>query len=156
MPKHLPDNSKKYIFFHNFSKLSVKILLYSFIANTKETCCQNLKIILLLFIELRAKFKHSMYIVPSYIYFEMDCVWQRSMEPKKNLSHYQYKSMCCFHEIFFCFYLVLVHMICFSLSLLLLNNKVNRCYISLRSLEVLIGLARLLSPLRPRRLIVME
>ena len=110
--------------------------------------------------------------------------------------------MGCFHDIFFCFYLVLVHMICFSLSLLLLNNKVNRCYISLRSLEVLIGLALkmkkkimqlqmwvvwmvplslldnapnylagcviqkrstrfwlyylLLSPLRPRRLIVME
>ena len=33
----------------------------------------------------------------------MDCVWQRSMEPKKNLSHSQYKSMCCFHDIFFLF-----------------------------------------------------
>ena len=140
MPKHLPDNSKKYIFFHNFSKPSVKILLYSYIADTKETCCQNLKIILLLFIELRAKFKHSMYLVPSYIYFEMDCVWQRSMEQKK-ISHTLNIKACVVFTIFFCFYLVLVHMICFSLSLLLLNNKVNRCYISLRSLEVLIGLA---------------
>ena len=44
------------------------------------------------------------FYVPSYIYFQMDCVWQRTMEPKKKISHtLNIKSMCCFQVIFFLF-----------------------------------------------------
>ena len=44
------------------------------------------------------------FYVPSYIYFQMDCVWQRTMEPKKkNLSHSQYKKHVLFSRYFFLF-----------------------------------------------------